>query len=88
MSNQSKLHAPLRALTKPETQELSSHTIRLHGDGHVLENMELLASYDGERDKQGVLQSQGGVEFRTPKGKKLFLKFSEFSFLFNHTKAA
>jgi hypothetical protein len=60
------------------------HTIRLHGDGHVLEGMELLNAYEGERSKLGVLQSGGGVEWRTPKGKKLFLQYGEFSFVINH----
>lgn len=59
------------------------HTIRLHADGHVLPGMELLASYDGERTKLGTLVSSGGVEFRTPKGKKFFVTYGEFSFVIN-----
>jgi hypothetical protein len=88
MSNRSKIHPPLRALTKLEERGLSRHTIRLHGDGHVIENLELVAAYDGERDKFGTLVSQGGVEWRTEKGKKFFCKYSEFSFLINNKKAA
>ena len=64
------------------------HDIRLHADGHILHGLELVAAYDGERDKRGVLLSQGGIEWRTEKGKKLFLKYSEFSFLINHKEAA
>ena len=78
-----------RTLTKAELRAASgnSHVIRLHGDGHVLENVQIEAAYDGERDKKGVLTAPGGVEFRTEKGKKLFLKYIEFSFLFNHSPA-
>lgn len=74
-------------LTKPEVRQLSLHSIRLHGDGHILNNATIEGGYDGERDKFGTLTAQGGVEFRTEKGKKLFLKFSEFSFLFNQRAA-
>lgn len=37
---------------------------------------------DGERDKQGVLTQEGGVNFRSGKGAKFFLRFSEFAFVF------
>lgn len=69
--------------TKPER-----HDIRLHADGHILEGLELLETYEGERDKRGTLTSIGSVEFRTPKGKKFICRFSEFSFLINSRKAA
>lgn len=56
------------------------HTIRLHADGHLIEGLELLDVYEGERDKFHNLQSDGGIEFRTPRGKKFFVTFPEFSF--------
>lgn len=43
---------------------------------------------DGERDKQGVLTQEGGVNFRSDKGTKFFLKFSEFAFVFAGNQAA
>jgi hypothetical protein len=88
MSNQTKLRSRLRDLTRQEVRDLSHHSIRLHGDGHVLRNATIEGGYDGERDKWGSLVAQGGVEFRTEKGKKLFLKFSEFSFIINERAAA
>ena len=70
--------------TLPQGQaENERHVIRLHADGHVLPGMQLLDVYEGERTKNGTLVSSGGVEFRTPKGKKFFLCFNEFSFVFN-----
>jgi hypothetical protein len=44
--------------------------------------------YDGERDEQKTLTQEGGVMFRTEKGKKWFLKYSEFAFVFPATRKA
>jgi hypothetical protein len=38
--------------------------------------------HEGERNERGELTQEGGVNFRTEKGKKWFLKFSEFAFVF------
>ena len=89
MSNQSKILAfgATREVKARDLVQNNRHTIRLHGDGHILENISVEGAYDGERDKKGTLLAPGGVEFRTEKGKKLFLKYTEFSFLFNHVTA-
>lgn len=42
--------------------------------------------FEGERDERRVLSQEGGVMFRTEKGKKWFLKFSEFAFVFPATR--
>lgn len=62
------------------------HTIVLHADGHVLADMEIHATHDGQRDKQNALVSNGGVEFITGRGKRLFLQYPEFSFVINPTE--
>ena len=38
--------------------------------------------WEGERDERHVLQSEGGVSFRTEKGKKWFMHFHEFAIVF------
>lgn len=38
--------------------------------------------YEGERNEQRALTQEGGIMFRTDKGKKWFLKFSEFAIVF------
>ncbi len=63
------------------------HIIKLRADGHVLTGMEIHETHDGERDKQGTLVSNGGVEFITPRGKRLFLQYTEFSFIINPSTA-
>lgn len=65
----------------PYADKPERHAIRLHGDGHILEGLELLESYEGERDKHGTLTGVGGIEWRTAHGKKFFVRFNEFSFL-------
>lgn len=57
-----------------------THTIRLKADGKKIEDLEIQEGYAGDRGKDNVLESEGGVLFKTPAGKNLFLKFSEFSF--------
>lgn len=59
------------------------HLILLRATGHVFAELEVSDVAEGDRDKFGVLQSEGGVTFRTSRGKPWFLKFSEFSFLIN-----
>lgn len=59
------------------------HLILLRSSGHVFAELEVQDVSEGDRDKHGVLASEGGITFRTPKGKAWFLKFSEFSFLIN-----
>ena len=44
--------------------------------------------FEGERDERRCLSQEGGVMFRTEKGKKWFLKFSEFAFVFPATRKA
>lgn len=65
-----------------------THDLRLTGDGSVVEDMVIEAAYDGERDQLRNLLQEGGVLFTTPKGKKFFLKYSEFAFIINRRAPA
>lgn len=63
------------------------HTILLRGDGHVVSDLEIHASHEGERDKQKNLIGGGGVEFITRAGKRFFVQYNEFSFIVNPSAA-
>ena len=64
-----------------------THTIQLHSDRHVVSGLTIHETHEGQRDKFNVLQSAGGVEFVTQKGKRFFVHFNEFSFIVNPTPA-
>lgn len=63
------------------------HTVQLRKGGDRFDDLEIEDVYDGDRDESRALLTEGGVMFRTLKGKRWFMKFSEFSFVLNEPDA-
>lgn len=88
--------AILRGLAAPRKNDtVETLSIRLKADGKYVHGLTVDSSTDGPRSTAvlpaehrkgslGVLLSPGGVNFKTAKGKDFYLKFTEFSFVFNH----
>ncbi len=81
--------APRRGINTP----IDTFSIRLHSGGDVIDGLTVDGGVDGPRDVSmlspsdrrgafGCLISPGGVHFITRQGKKWFIKFNEFSFVF------
>lgn len=72
--------------------------IRLHSDGSIVSGLFVEETIPGDRDVTpfkrlsdktgavGNLLASGGVLFSTVAGKSWFIKFTEFSFVFNHKR--
>lgn len=54
--------------------------IYLKADRKIIEDLTIEQGYEGDRDKNGVIQGDGGCLFKTSKGKNLFLRWTEFCF--------
>lgn len=58
-------------------------TIRHFETGEFIDDLEVDAVVEGQRDEHKCLLQPGGVNFRTEKGKTFFLPFTKFCFVFN-----
>ena len=63
--------------------KVTEYTVRLTSSGNLIHGLTIDSGYNGDREKNQNLVAEGGVLFYTPAGKKFFLKYSEFSFVFN-----
>ncbi len=73
---------------------IDTFTIRLHADAKIISGLTIEEGTNGQRNlavlpgdhrkgSLGSLVAEGGVSFMTRNGKKWFIRYSEFSFVFN-----